>query len=639
MEEGGVGGQLLPVVILLGSAVVAVPIFRRLGLGSVLGYLAAGLVIGPFGLRFFQDPDTILHVAELGVVMLLFIIGLELRPSRLWSLRRDIFGLGLGQVVICGLLLYGGAVLAGLSPTVAFVAGSGLAMSSTAIVLQILNERGESTQPHGQRAFSILLFQDLAIVPLLAILAFLAPGTGEAAEGGGSWLAPLTAVAAVVAVVAAGRWLLNPFFRLLAESRAREIMTAAALLVVLGAALVMDMGGLSMAMGAFLAGVLLSESSFRHQLEAEIEPFRGILLGLFFLAVGMSIDLGVVARAWALILGAVVVFMALKIGGLYGVARLFRSSHGDSVRLAMLLSQGGEFAFVLFSTARDATLLTPELAAILTAAVIVSMALTPLAAMAIPYLVRDEPEPTDGLETAEGRMGTVLLIGFGRFGQVVSQILLARGIEVTIIDASPEMIRSAARFGFKIFYGDGTRLDVLRTAGAGSAKLIAVAVDKKETANRIVELAKAEFPLASLYVRSYDRAHTLELHAEGVAYEIRETFESAIRFGEASLRGLGATSEEAAAVAADIRRRDLERLEIQKVEGITGGRDRLIRQGPVPTPLTEPKREGRPLNEETAVVATPMDEPPASDEGVVDTLPPPEPERAAERSERVTPVS
>ncbi len=634
-------GALLTVVILLGAAVLAVPIFRRAGLGPVLGYLAAGLAIGPFGFKVFHEAGEVIHLAEFGVVMLLFIIGLEMKPARLWALRREIFGLGTLQVVAAGAVLTAGGVFIGIPPTAAFLGALGFVLTSTAIVLRILEDEGESNTPAGQKIVSILLLEDLAIVPLLAIVAFLAP-TASAAEAHGlsGWLGIAVALLVVAAVWFAGRFVINPLFRVLAASRTREIMTAAALLVVLGSALAAEAGGLSMAMGAFLAGVLLSESSFRNQLEADIEPFRGLLLGLFFLAVGMSLDLGVIGTSWPFILLIVLVFMLLKAGTIYVVARVMRSDHHEATQRALLMAQGGEFAFVLYTASADVGLLDAGLLAQMNAAVILSMALTPLAALALPFLAPAPPESTDGLEVANGVSGTVLLIGFGRFGQVVSQILLARGIDVTIIDSSPDMIRSAARFGFKIFYGDGTRLDVLRTAGAGSAKLIAVAVDKKDTANRIVELAKAEFPLAELYVRSFDRAHTLELYAEGVAYEIRETFESAIRFGEASLRGLGASADEAAAVAADIRRRDLERLEIQKVEGITGGRDRLIRQGPTPTPLTEPKRESRPLNEETAVVATPMEEPPSSpDEGIEDTLPSPPRERAEERSEPRTPVS
>ncbi len=438
-------------------------------------------------------------------------------------------------------------------------------------------------------------------MPLLAVLAVLAPYQ----DAGPPRLVQIgIAVGAIVGVVAVGRYLLNPMFQLLAAARAREIMTAAALLVVLGAALAMQAGGLSMAMGAFLAGVLLSESSFRHQLEADIEPFRGLLLGLFFLAVGMSIDLGLIGREWPLVLAAVVGFVALKVAGIYGVARLFRNGHADSLRLALLLAQGGEFAFVLFTTAQGLGLLDARLSALLTAAVIVSMALTPLAPIVLKRILPEEAESMDGIEVADGLTGSALVIGFGRFGQVVSQALLARGIDVSIIDSDTEMIRVAGRFGFKIYYGDGTRLDVLRAAGAGSAKIIAVCVDSRASADRIVELVKSTFPMARLLVRSYDRGHTLDLIAAGVDYQIRETFESAMAFGEAALVALGVPQDEAADVIDGVRRRDAERLELQMVDGLMAGRDLTKKNVPTPAPLTPPKREGKPLSEETAVIAS-----------------------------------
>ncbi len=593
--------ELVSAVALLGAAVVAVPIFKRIGLGSIVGYLIAGIAIGPFGLKLFREPDQILGVAEFGVVLLLFVIGLELKPSRLWALRADIFGLGAAQVIVCGALLTGAGVLAGLTPAVAFVAASGLALSSTAIVMQILEERGETTETHGQKTFAILLLQDLAIVPLLAVLAVIAP---HHVDGGASRLTQLgIAIAAIVGVVAVGRYLLNPLFQILAGAQAREIMAAAALLVVLGAALAMQAGGLSMAMGAFIAGVLLSESSFRHQLEADIEPFRGLLLGLFFLAVGMSIDLALIARNWPLVLAAVAIFTLVKIAGIYGVARLFRNGHADSLRLALLLAQGGEFAFVLFTTAQGLGLLDAGTSALLTAAVIVSMALTPLAPILLKALLPEKPQSLDGIEVPDGLTGSALVIGFGRFGQVACQALLARGIDVSIIDSDTEMIRSANAFGFKIYYGDGTRLDVLRAAGAASAKIVAVCVDKRADADRIVELLKTACPIAKVLVRSYDRGHTLDLIAAGVDYQIRETFESAMAFGEAALLALGVPETEAADVVAGVRKRDAARLELQMVDGITAGRDLMKHNVPTPTPLTPPKHKGRPLSEETAVVA------------------------------------
>ena len=595
------GVDLLPAVALLAAGVVAVPIFKRIGLGSVIGYLVAGIAIGPFGLALFTDPASILSVAELGVVMLLFIIGLELKPSRLWALKQDIFGLGLAQVLACGALLAGAGVAAGLAPRVAIVAAMGLALSSTAIVLQILEERGETTETHGQKIFSILLLQDLAIVPALAVVAFLAP-ISETTTGSERLVQIGIAVGAIVGVIIAGRYLLNPLFRVFAETRAREVMTAAALLVVLGAALAMQESGLSMAMGAFLAGVLLSESSFRHELEADIEPFRGLLLGLFFLGVGMSLDLHLIGQSWALILAAVVGFMVLKSLGIYAVARVFQNSHADSVRIALMLAQGGEFAFVLYAAATSDYVFTPDLTALLNAAVILSMALTPLAPFLLGRLL-PERESFDGIDAADGLTGTVLVVGFGRFGQVACQALLSRGIDVSIIDSDTEMIRAAARFGFKIYYGDGTRLDVLRAAGAGSAKIIALCIDDRQAVDKAVDIIKTEFPIARLLVRSYDRGHSLGLLAAGVDYEIRETLELAMAFGEAALTALGVPEDEAAEALAGVRKRDAERFRIQMVEGLTGGRHLMKKPGPIPTPLSQPKRAAQPLSEETAVVA------------------------------------
>ena len=334
------GTELVKVVVLLAAGVVAVPLFKRLGLGSVLGYLAAGLAIGPFGLGFFSEAQTILHIAELGVVMFLFVIGLEMQPTKLWSMRRQIFGLGLMQVAVCTALLTGVGMLGGLSGKVAFIAAAGFVLSSTAIVMQLLDESGDTSTPRGQRIVSILLLEDLAIVPLLAIVAFMAPEPAQAEVS--RWVTVGVAVAAVVGLIAVSRWLLNPLFRVLAHANAREVMTAAALLVVLGAALAMQWGGLSMAMGAFAAGVMLSESTFRHQLEADIEPFRGILLGLFFMSVGMSLDIPLVLADWKLLLAAVLSYMTLKGAGIYAVARITRASHGDGLQRAALMAQGGD---------------------------------------------------------------------------------------------------------------------------------------------------------------------------------------------------------------------------------------------------------------------------------------------------------
>jgi glutathione-regulated potassium-efflux system protein KefB len=593
--------DLANVVALLAAGVVAVPIFKRLRLGSVLGYLAAGVAIGPFGVGLFTDPQAILHVAELGIVMFLFIIGLEMQPSRLWSLRREIFGLGAAQVATCGLLLITVGVVLGYSPLVAFVAGAGFTLSSTAMIMQLLEERGETATPAGQRVLSILLLEDLSIVPLLAILAFLAPSAGEAERGEGL-LDVGIAVAAVLGLIAAGRWLLNPMFRLLAAAEAREVMTAAALLVVLGAALAMQLGGLSMAMGAFLAGVLLSESSFRRQLEADIEPFRGVLLGLFFLGVGMSLDLGVIRREWPLIAVAVAAYMAVKSTAVYTIARLMKASHAEALTRASLLAQGGEFAFVLFAAATTAGIFDPRTNAITTATVIISIGLTPLLVLAIRSILPKEEQSLEGIDIAENLNGNVLIIGFGRFGQIVSQPLLLRGVEVSIIDTDVEMIQAAARFGFKVYYGDGTRLDILHAAGAGKAEAVLICVDKPEAAVRIAEHLKAEFPLVPVLARAFDRRTVIDLVNAGVDYSMRETFESALAFGKATLERLGIPEEEAFETILEVRRRDRERMDLEAVSGVQAGTTLLRGNMPVPAPLTPPRQAGRALNEETAAM-------------------------------------
>ncbi len=597
MAIEGQGAQLIQVVALLGAGVVAVPVFRRLGLGSVLGYFVAGIAIGPFGLGLFADPENILQVAEFGVIMLLFIIGLEMQPSRLWALRGQIFGLGAAHIAVCAALLTAaGMVLFGFGLMAAFVAGAGFVLSSTAAVTQMLEERGEMSTPEGQKAISVLLLEDLAIVPLLALVTIIAPQAPEADVA--SRLAHAGyAIAAVVGIVVVGRFLLNPMFQLLAAARAREVMTAAALLVVLGAALVMQIGGLSMAMGAFLAGVLLSESSFRNQLEADIEPFRGLLLGLFFLAVGMSLDLSVIARAWPTILAVTAAYIAVSGLGIYAVARTFGSSHYEAVNRVSMFAQGGEFAFVLYAAALAAGLFDRETNAILTAAVILSMAIAPFSALALRRFMPPEKPSLDGIEKPKGLKGNALIIGFGRFGQVASQGLLARGFEISIIEFDVDMIRAASDFGFLVHYGDGTRLDILYASGAGRADAVLVCVDKREAADRIVALMQAEFPLTKLFVRAWDRGHAIDLINKGVEFQIRDTFESALVLGTAALEGLGVPEDEAAEITADVRRRDTERLDLQVAGGIYAGQDLMLGNAPRPGPLTKPRAPGRIVGE------------------------------------------
>jgi len=573
-EAAAHGVDLIQVVGLLAAGVVAVPIFRRLGLGSVLGYLAAGLAIGPFGVRLVTNPTAILAAAQFGVVMFLFIIGLEMEPSRLWNLRKQIFGLGLLQVVACGAVLTLLGIACGLAPAVAFVAGMGFTLTSTAIVVQLLEERGELGQPAGQKIVSILLLEDLSIVPLLAIVALLAP-YGEQGTLQSRLIGIAAALGAVLVIVAVGHWILNPLFRILANAKAREVMTAAALLVVLGAALIMEEGGLSMATGAFLAGVLLSTSTFRHQLEADVEPFRGLLLGLFFLAVGMSLDLNVVVANAGIIALLVVAYKVGKSVVVYALARLLGTDNRLAIERGVLMGQGGEFAFVLYSTAAASGVIDAPHSAIFTAVVICSMVLTPFTVMALKLLPKPPPS-MDGVEIADGLSESILVIGFGRFGQIAVQPLLAQGRRLSIIDNDTDMIRVAGRFGRKVYYGDGRRLDVLQAAGAGSAEMVLVCIDDKVAATRIVELLKSEFPMAKILSRAYDRGHALELIKAGVDYQLRETLESAITFGGEAIRQLGASEEQVAEALERVRDFDARRFELQVLNGAAAGTQLLI---------------------------------------------------------------
>jgi len=572
-------------LLLLGGAVIAAPLFKKIGLGTVLGYLAAGIVIGPL-LRIIGDGREILEFAELGVVFLLFVIGLELKPSRLWQMRSDIFGLGTLQVVLTGFVLMGlGVALAGLSFQAATIVGFGLALSSTAFAMQILEADGDMNTAHGRRAFSILLLQDLAIVPLLALIPLLAPFTKET---GSPMLHFGIAVAAIVALVFVGRYLLNPLFQIIARTGAREAMIAAALFVVLASAAAMELVGLSMAMGSFLAGVLLAESSYRHELEADIEPFRGILLGLFFMGVGLSLNVEVILDSWIVILLAVPVVMVVKMAVMYALCRLFGSSHNDAVRIASILPQGGEFGFVLFTAAAGAGIFSSSVASLLIVVVTVSMALTPAAAALSKYLLNDELEEQLE-EDFDGAGADVMMIGFSRFGQIACQVLLAGGSSVTVIDHSADRVRQAMRFGFRIYFGDGTRKDVLEAAGIQKAKLIAICTQKKEVTDRIVDMIQAEYPTARLFVRSYDRIHTLALRKRGVDYELRETFESGLMFGRRTLEALGIDERTAYDISEDMRERDEERLVIQASEGIYAGTDMLLSKPVTPEPLIKPK--------------------------------------------------
>jgi len=584
MAEAAHATELLEPIVLLATAVVAVPLAKRLGLGSVIGYIAAGVAIGPFALGLFSEPGRVTGIAELGIVLLLFVIGLELNLGRLWALRRDILGLGSAQIVVSGaLLMLYPLLIAGRSLEASIIAGFGLALSSTAIVMQMLQERGEVESPHGRTAFSVLLMQDLAIVPLIALVAVLSPM--PSASETPAWLSILQMLAAVGAVILVGRFLLSPFFGLLARAGAPEIMTAAALLLVLGAAGLMQLVGLSMAAGAFLAGVMLAESTYRHELEADIEPFRGILLGLFFLSVGMSVDLGVVRANWLSLIIAACVLTTVKTGAMYGLSRLFGHAHGSSVRAALLLAQGGEFGFVLFSAAVAAQVMQPDHASLLVALVTLSMIFTPFIARLAPLLAREQvtAEPEEDFSDARG---SVLIIGFGRVGQVTAQVLLRHGVRLTIIDSNVEQIEAAARFGARVHYGDGTRLDVLRAAGAGRMQLIAVCTDRQEVTDRVVSILKETFPDTPCVVRSFDRRHSLQLLSGGVV-EVRETFESALVMGREALVGIGVPRGDAESAVEFVRVRDTERLAAQ-LRGDTGTFVDRFQIRPEPLEKTQP---------------------------------------------------
>ncbi len=605
-----IGSLYLQTLMILGGAIIAAPLFKRLGLGTVLGYLAAGVIIGPIA-RLITGGEELLHFSELGVVFLLFIIGLDLKPSRLWSLRHAIFGLGLAQVTLCAVALaFLGVYVAGLPVPAAIIVGCGFALSSTAFAMQILEDKGETSQKYGQKAFAILLFQDLAIVPILALIPALSPGEGSQAAANFHVAA---ALGAIVILIIAGRYLLNPMFRIIGNTGAREVMIAAALFIVLGSAALMEAAGLSMAMGAFIAGVLLADSSYRHELAADVEPFRGIFLGLFFVAVGLSLNLVVILDNWLMILLSVPVIIVTKTAIIYTLCRIFRTSHNDAIKVAFLLPQGGEFAFVLFSAASAAAVITDALASELIAAITISMALTPLC-VAVGNRLLSSAKQEDGMEEDfEGAGSDVLMIGFSRYGQIASQILLAGGSDVTVIDNSANKIRAASRFGFRIYFGDGQRKDVLEMAGIRKAKLVAICTEKKEITDRIVDLIQAEFPEVKLYVRSFDREHTLQLRAKGVDYELRETFESGLLFGRKTLEALGMAEDEAHAIADDVRQRDEDRLHVQASEGILAGRHLLFNKPVTPEPLIKPTRSAVPLDKATEETIAPTQDYPAAE--------------------------
>ncbi|MEP1442318.1 MAG: monovalent cation:proton antiporter-2 (CPA2) family protein [Hyphomicrobiales bacterium] len=593
------------VIILLGAALFFAPIFKKLGLGTVLGYLAAGTVLGALPFKI-SDGDALLHFAELGIVFLLFIIGLELKPSRLWALRHGIFGIGFLQVALSALVLGVICLALGFTWQISLLIGVGLAQSSTAFAMQILSEGEELNTRNGQSTFSIVLFQDIAIVPILAVIPFLVPelfkeivGTPVATP---TWTDALNVFGVGAGLILIGRYCLNPLFRVIANTGAREMMIVVALFVVLGAGFATEQIGLSMAMGAFLAGVMLADSSYRHELEANIEPFRGLLLGLFFMAVGLSLNLQVVADNWLTILIAAPLIMLTKALVIYAIFRSFKRSHNEAVRVASLLPQVGEFAFVIFSTAAAAFVVSTELASIITAIVTVTMALTPLFAKLGDRLM-EHAEEDELEEDFEGANGCVLVVGFGRFGQIVSQSLLAEGISTTVIDHSAERIRSAAKFGFRVYYGEGRRLDVLRAAGIERARIVAVCSDTNDRTSEIIDLIRKNYPGIKIYARAYDRVHALELMTKEIDFHVREIFESALLMGRALLDGMDVPSERIDYIIEDVRKRDMGRLQLQQVKGIFAGNDMTYGAKVEPEPLNEPTTQAKMLSEETKKIA------------------------------------
>jgi monovalent cation:proton antiporter-2 (CPA2) family protein len=556
--------------IMLGAALVFVTLFRRLRLGATLGYIVAGALIGPQVLGLIGDSEELTSVTEIGIALLLFIVGLELRPARLWRLRKDIFGLGLAQVVLCGLAISALAYLAlGISIQAALAIGLPLGLSSTAQVLPMLRSDNDLNTPQGERAFSILLFQDLAIVPMITIIAAMARTPPDPSAPVGLALALYTLLA-VIGLVLVGRYILNPLFRLVGRLGERELFVVAGLFTVVGAAAVMHALHLSVPLGAFVAGVMLAESPYRHELESDVEPFRSILLGLFFLSVGMLLDLTVVAARPLFVIGLAVAVIATKTLLITLLSRAFRSSWTRSFRLGLLLSQAGEFGFVLFAQATAALLITPEAAALFGAVVTLSMAATPFLMRLTDWLERREERGAADLDGPELSPETsAIVVGYGRFGQTVTQMLQAKRIGVTIIDKKPSQIELSGEFGTKVYYGDGLRLDLLRAAGAETAKVIAFCNDNEggELSRSAVKAVLEAFPQASVMVRAFDRRHLIELRGLDLVLAERELFESAVVMGKAALRASGIPAAEVERVDHEYRMRDCDRLERQRQTG------------------------------------------------------------------------
>ena len=544
--------------IYLSAAVIAVPLSKALGLGTIIGYLAAGIAIGPWGLGLVTNVQDILHFAEFGVVLMLFLVGLELEPKRLWSLRRPIFGWGSLQVLGCAVLMGGVAMACGVGWRVATVAGLGLALSSTAIALQTLNERHLMPTQSGQAALSILLFQDVAAIPILALLPLLGvlSASNEPLAHVNQAQQAIKAIAVVAGIVVGGRLLMRPLFRWIARSNTPEIFTAAALLLVIGTAALMQWVGLSMALGAFLAGVLLAESEYRRALETDLEPFKGLLLGLFFIAVGMSIDVGVLRESPGWMALIVLGFLCVKGLMIFAVARAMKLPFQERPVFTLLLTQGGEFAFVVFQAAVGSHVIPAQTASLLLGAVAVSMLVSPLLLVLVDrYLLPRYAllGKTKMAEISEPQDAPVLIAGFGRYGQIVARMMLAQGIPCTLLDHDADMIEVAHSFGYRVFYGDATRVDLLRTAGAGSARILVVAVDDVAQSLKIVDIAREHFPQLQIVARARDMTHWNQLRDRQVLRVEREVFESSLRSARCVLELLGHSEASAQEIAGQFR--------------------------------------------------------------------------------------
>lgn len=556
------------IAVLLAAAVVSVSLFRLLKLSSILGYVAAGLAVGPWGLDLVGNVQSILHVAQFGVVLLLFIIGLELQPTRLWVMRRTVFGLGLLQVLSCTMLLGTGAWLAGLPPTAAGVVGFGLSLSSTPLVLQVLAERGQLQAQHGRSAFGILLFQDLAVLPVLALLPMLSPaasaGAAAPAPGGAGWTVLLKLLLVVVGVlIGGGRLLLRPALRVVARIQVAEVFTAAALLTVILTALIADLAGLSMTLGAFLAGVLLADSEFRHELEADLEPFKGLLLGLFFVAVGMSANLGVLRSEPMQLLGVTLALLAVKTLTVTGVGALTRHTGTSAWRLGFALPAGGEFAFVLFALAARERLLDEPTADLLVLAVTLSMVLGPLLLIGYEWIAARTPVPQAPFDPIEARDIPVIIAGFGRFGQIIARILRIKRIPFTALDSNQTHVDFVRRFGAKVYYGDASRLDLLRAAGAQSAQVLVLAIDDVEASVRTAQLVRQHFPHLTILARARNRQHAFALMDTGGIQIVRETYAASLEVAAAVLETLGNPASAAREIVRRFRIHDEETLAAQ----------------------------------------------------------------------------